>query len=175
MGPVFPHSLPLIFPPHMKSYRFGFPAVLALALPSCVSYYNLPKDYTGPTAMIRNTGTAHDAFKSSVFEVAKIEGKLSNASAMQTPRGGGPVVQMGNSEVKVPAGQPLQIELSGHDQFAADGPALLYAMGGKVAKPAKATLNFTPKANATYAVKGQLAKEGSSVWMEDTATGKRVP
>lgn len=158
----------------MKFHRFVFPAALALALPSCVSYYNLPKGYTGATATIRNTGTAHDAFKSTVFEVAKIDGKLSNASAMQTPRGGGPVVQMGNSQVKVPAGQPLQIELSGHDQFAADGPALIYAMGGKVAKPAKATVTLTPKANATYVVKGQLAKEGSSVWLED-ANGKRVP
>jgi hypothetical protein len=158
----------------MNTFRLALPAVFALALPSCVSYYNLPKDYTGPTATIRNTGAAHDAFKASVFEVAKIDGKLSNASAMQTPYGGGPVVQMGTSEVKVVAGQPLQVELSGHDQFAADGPALMYALGGNVAKPAKSTVTFNPKANATYVVKGQLGKQGSTVWLED-ANGKRVP
>ena len=159
----------------MNSCRLALAAALAISLPSCVSYYNLPKDYTGPTATIRNSGTAQDAFKSTVFEVAKIDGKLSNASAMQTPRGGGPVVQMGDSQVKVPAGQPLQVDLSGHDQFAADGPALVYALGGNVAKPAKASVTFTPKANATYVVKGQLAKQGSSVWLEDAANGKRVP
>ncbi|MEK7950977.1 hypothetical protein [Luteolibacter soli] len=159
----------------MTSCRFALPAVLALMLPSCVSYYNLPKGYTGPTATIRNSGSAQDAFKATVFEVAKIDGKLSNSSAMQTPRGGGPVVQMGESQVKVAAGQPLQVELSGHDQFAADGAALMYSFGGNVAKPAKATVNFTPKANATYVVKGQLAKQGSAVWLEDAASGKRVP
>jgi len=158
----------------MKSFRFVFPAVLALALPSCVSYYNLPKDYTGPTATIRNTGAAQDAFKASVFEVAKIDGKLSQGTTMQTPYGGGPVVQMGESQVKVVAGQPMQVELAGYDRFAADGAALMYSLGGNVSKTAKATVTFSPKANATYVVKGQLGKQASSVWLEDEK-GKRVP
>lgn len=159
----------------MKYPNFFAAGLLALSLPSCVQYYEPPAAGSGPTATIRNTGMAHDAFKSSVFEVEKINGKTVLASTMQTPRGGGPVVAMGESTVPVPAGQPLQLELSAHDRFAADGAALAYAFGGNVAKPATRSLTFTPKANATYVVKGKLAKEGSSVWLEDEKSGKQIP
>lgn len=50
-----------------------------------------------------------------------------------------------------------------------------YAFGGNTAKPATRTLNFTPKSGATYVVKGTLAKEGSSVWLEDEKSGKQIP
>lgn len=117
---------------------------------------------------------AHDAFKSSVFEVEKINGKRVLASTMQTPRGGGPVVTMGESTFLVPAGQSLAMELSAHDRFASDGAGLAYAFGGNIAKPATATLNFAPKAGATYVVKGTLGKENSAVWLEDAKTGRKV-
>lgn len=149
--------------------------LLALSLPSCVQYYQAPQPGSGPTATIRNTGMAHDAFKSSVFEVEKIDGRTVLASAMQTPRGGGPVVAMGESLVPVQAGRPLLLELSAHDRFAADGAALAYAFGGNTAKPATRTLTFTPKPDATYVVKGTLSKENSAVWLEDARTGKRIP
>jgi len=149
--------------------------LLALSLPSCVQYYQPPQPGSGPTATIRNTGMAHDAFKSSVFEVEKIDGKTVLASTMQTPRGGGPVVTMGESSVPVPAGQPLQLELSAHDRFAADGAALAYAFGGNTTRPATRNLTLTPKAGATYVVKGRLSKESSAVWLEDEKSGKRIP
>ncbi|GAA5484241.1 hypothetical protein [Haloferula sargassicola] len=149
--------------------------VVASVFPSCVQYYQLPKNYSGPTATIVNTGKAHDAFKSSVYQVAKIDGKVVLTSPMQTPYGGGPVVMMGDSAVTVPAGSPLEVELSGGDRFAADGPALLYSLGGNVSKHATAKFHFTPKANATYVVRGQLGKKESTVWMEDKATAKRFP
>jgi hypothetical protein len=159
----------------MKSLRYLFAVFIAVSLPSCVQYYQPPQVGSGPTATIRNTGMAHDAFKSSVYEVEKIDGKTVLASAMQTPRGGGPVVTMGESSFPVPAGQPLQMELSAHDRFAADGAALAYAFGGNTTKPATRTLTFTPKPGATYVVKGRLSKEDSAVWLEDAKTGKQVP
>ncbi|MGB6223072.1 hypothetical protein [Haloferula sp.] len=150
-------------------------AALAGLFSSCANNYSLPKDYTGPTATIQNTGTAQDAFKASVFRVSKVEGKNSLSSPMRTPYGGGPGVMIGESKVQIPAGQPIQLTLSAHDHFAADGAALVYTFGGNVAKTATETFTFTPKANATYLVNGQLGKESSSVWMNDAASGQRYP
>lgn len=138
-----------------------------------MNFYELPAG-TMARARILNTSTQHDSFKASVFKVDTINGKTSLASPMQTPRGGGPVMQTGESQVEIPANQPVTVTLSATDQFAADGPALLYSLGGNVAKPAKETLTFTPKERTTYVVKGQLSKDGSSVWLEDQASGRRV-
>ena len=149
--------------------------LLTCLLPSCVQYYRLPEGYTGPTARIINTGEAQDAFKSSVFQVSKIDGKIVPTSPMQTPYGGGPVVTMGDSSVEVPANQPTQIEITGGDRFAADGAALAYGLSGNVSKTATETFTFTPKRNATYVVRGQLGKQASQVWMEDKSTGRRLP
>lgn len=150
-------------------------AAFAVLLPGCVSYYRLPEDYSGPTATIENTGKAHDAFKASVFKVSEIDGKLVTASPMQTPYGGGPTVMMGGSSVTIPAGRPLQLKITGGDQFAADGPALIYSMGGNVSKTATETFTFTPEADRIYQVRGELGKKASSVWMEDTKSGRRYP
>jgi hypothetical protein len=158
----------------MKSIRFIFVAVAILPLTSCVlPFYEVPAG-TAATATLVNTSHAHDSFKASVFQVDTINGKTSLATPMLTPRGGGPVVTTGHSEVQVPANQPVTVKLTAADQFAADGPALLYSFGGNVAKPATETLTFTPKARTIYVVKGRLGKESSSVWLEERATGRRV-
>jgi len=158
----------------MKSLRFVFAAAAVLPLASCVSpFYEVPAG-TAATATVINTSHAHDSFKASVFKVDTINGRTSLATPMLTPRGGGPVVTTGDSEVQVPANQPITVKLSAADQFAADGTALMYSLGGNVSKTATETLTFTPKARAVYVVKGQLGKESSSVWLEDRATGRRV-
>lgn len=150
-------------------------ALAAVAtLPSCIPpFYELPAG-TMHRARIVNNSIRHDSFKATVFKVDTINGKTSLATPMRTPHGGGPVVTTGESIVEIPANQPVTVTLSAGDQFAADGPALLYSLGGNVTKPANATFTFTPKDRATYLVKGQLGKESSSVWLEDEATGKRV-
>ena len=148
---------------------------LAVSFSSCSFNYSLPKDYTGPTATIYNAGTAQDAFKATVFRVSKVDGKNSLSSPMRTPYGGGPGIMIGESKIQVPAGQPIQLTLSAYDDFAADGAALAYTLGGNVSKTATETVIFTPKANANYSVRGMLGKEFSSVWMEDMATGQRYP
>ena len=156
----------------MKSFRSLLLVTAALPLASCVNFYEVPAGV--PIATVENTSLKHDAFKASVFQVDTVNGKTSLASPMTTPYGGGPVVMTGDSRIQIPANQPVTLVLSGGDKFAADGPALLYSLGGKVAAPAKETLTFTPKINAVYVVKGQLGKESSSVWLEERATGRRV-
>jgi hypothetical protein len=158
----------------MKSLRFVFAAVAVLPLASCVNpFYEIPAG-TAATATLVNTSQAHDSFKASVFKVDTINGRTSLATPMLTPRGGGPVVTTGDSEVQVPANQSVTVKLTAGDQFAADGPALLYSLGGNVSKTATETVTFTPKARTIYVVKGKLGKESSSVWLEERATGRRV-
>lgn len=156
------------------------PAHLVLLLPavflsSCVSYYRLPEGYSGPTATIENSGSKHDAFKASTFELIEINGKPVRSTTIQTPPGAGPVVQVGGSWVKVPAGQPISLKIAGRDRFAADGPALLYSLGGNVSKSASETLSFTPEAGHAYVVRGELGETASSVWLEDFHTRRRWP
>jgi hypothetical protein len=55
--------------------------------------------------------------------------------------------------------------------------APIHAMASQLAGTffsVEGVVDFTPKANGRYAVKGELKKEKSSVWIEDLETGQPV-
>ncbi|NJM38938.1 MAG: hypothetical protein HC845_14310 [Akkermansiaceae bacterium] len=143
-------------------------------LSSCVSYYEIPKNYSGPTATLKDSSIATHFAKAAVFKVAEIEGKTPKSSPMATPYGGGMGVTLRESSRPVPAGKPITISLSAGDSYAADGAQLADKLMGRQNAYASGNLTFTPKAGQSYRVKGTLAKEVSSVWLEEDGSGALV-
>lgn len=143
-------------------------------LSSCVSYYNLPEGYAGPTAVIKDTATQTGVTKAEAFQVSKINGQLDRSSPMATPYGGGMVVTLMESKRTVPAGQPISLTISGGNIYAADGAGLADMISGNAKKYVSGDVVFTPKANEVYRVNGVAGKESSSVWIEDESSRKIV-
>ncbi len=143
-----------------------------VSLVSCVTTYEYPKDYTGPSAMIRSTTLDNTGVKGKGFYVSNVDGK-SSPSPMSTPRGGGMFVRMEDVEVKVPA-RATTIKLTGATLYAADGAALVDSIAGGD-RYVSGVLAFTPKPGGEYRVTGDLTTKGKeSVWLEELKTGKIV-
>ena len=148
-------------------------ALASATLPSCVSYHNLPTDYSGPVAIIRGTSAQKNVFKGESFTVTKVDGKqVHGRGAVATPTGGGPVLAVQEPQVKI-LPQPVTLTLTGSTIYAADGPALIDSMAGG-ARHVSGDFSFTPKAGGEYRVKGLLEKGSESVWLVEEKSGKMI-
>jgi len=147
---------------------------LAVSLSSCVSSYNLPEGYTGPTAIIKDSATITGSTKAEAFQVSKIDGQLDRTTPMATPYGGGMVVTLQESKRTIPAGKPITVTIAGGNIYAADGAALADMISGNSKKHVHGDVVFTPKSNKVYRVNGVAGKQSSSVWIEDERSGKIV-
>ena len=147
-------------------------SVLLLSLASCQNHYVVPKEYTGPTAVIRGTSKSINSVKGEAFEVAKIDGKTTLGNPVATPRGGGIGLAVRETEQKVMVA-PMTLSLVGSTIYAADGVALADSLTGG-SRHVSGEVSFTPKAGGEYRVKGSLEKDNSAVWVEDEKSGKPV-
>ena len=159
----------------MKAASFIYSAVSAaavLSLASCVSNYRLPKDYTGPTAVIRSSHEEVGLVKAKGWYLGEVDGKfVPNSNPVATPYGGGMAVTLKERETVIPA-QTTTLKLVGSTIYAADGAAMGDALIGG-ARYVSGTMTFTPKAGGNYRVKGILEPKGQeSVWLVDEKTGK---
>lgn len=151
---------------------FALVAVASAFLSSCITSYELPKDHTGPTAIIRSTGRSVNAVKGEGYHIAKVNGVMAIHSPMDTPHGGGMGLMLKNRELQVPC-TPLELTLYGGNIYAADGAAMVDSMiGGNQSASGKIT--FTPKPKGDYTVNGVTSKQRTAVWIEDTKTKKIV-
>ena len=159
-----------------QSIKLSIPAftvaALCVSLSSCVSYYELPEAYNGPVATIRSTSNSKNTVSIESFEVSQINGVLVQGGTQGTAYGAGMAASTKEHSVDLPANQPVTVQLTGRDSFAADGAALFSALSGGTSKTVTGEFQFTPKAQ-TYTVTGQLGKEASTVWLED-ARGRKV-
>ncbi len=147
---------------------------IAILVSSCISSYQLPEGYTGPTAVIKDTASKTGAIKAEAFQVSKIDGKLDRNSPMATLYGGGMGVILKDSKRIVPAGKPITLTISGGNIYAADGAALFDSMSGNAKKYVQGDVSFTPEPNEVYRVNGVAGKESSCVWIEDESSKKMV-
>lgn len=146
---------------------------VSLSFTGCATFSpSIPENYNGPKAYIEDSAEVHSYSKVDFFVVEAIEETDINNSVYETRRGnrgrgmrmtpyltGRPVV----------AGRPIKIELRGRTEFAAPIQALtstVYQVQG--------TVEFTPKAEGKYVVRGQLGDTYSAVWLEDAANGQPI-
>lgn len=142
-----------------------------LFLNSC-GMYQMPAGYSGPTATISSTSKRVNSVKAEGYYVMSIDGKSASNSPMNTPHGTGMRVLLANETVQVPC-QPLTLNLSGGNIYAADGVAMAdFLIGGNHSVSGEIT--FTPKPGAAYSVVGTTGKSSTAVWLTDLKSGKIV-
>jgi hypothetical protein len=158
----------------MKRLTYLILASLVLLLAACATYKPVPEGYSGPVAIIMDTGTTEDSTKARIFYVATIDGKpIENARGVSrtSSYGTGMALHMRTTERKVPVHQ-MRLKLVGTHvvaapihEFASRAIGTFFEVEGEI--------DFTPEAGATYLIKGDLQKQGSSVWIEQV--GKDEP
>jgi hypothetical protein len=147
---------------------------LALLLSGCATYKPVPEGYSGPVATIMDTGQTEDGTKARIFYVASIDNnEIANArnATRRSSYGTGMSLHMRTTERQVPI-RPMRLKLVGTHvvaapihEFASRAIGTFFEVEGEI--------NFTPEAGATYLIKGDLQKKGSSVWIEEV--GKDGP
>jgi hypothetical protein len=147
---------------------------LLLLLTACATYKPVPEGYSGPVATIMDTGRTEDGTKARIFYVASIDGKaIENARSVSrtSSYGTGMALHMRTTERKVPI-QQMRLKLVGTHVVAAPIHELASRAIGTFFE-VEGEIDFTPEAGATYLIKGDLQKKGSSVWIEQV--GKDGP
>jgi hypothetical protein len=144
-------------------------------LAGCASFEPVPKGYTGPTATVRDSGFSEDGTKAQLFALMEVDGnRVGNAFAASANasygRGASLTTVYPSRQVQV---KPMKVLLRASHATGAPIHAMASQMAGTFFS-VEGSVDFTPKADGRYVVKGELNKERSSVWIEDEATGQAV-
>lgn len=141
--------------------------ILASALAGCVTYQpSIPAGYAGPTATIKDSATTLSGSKADFYYVELIDGAKVQNSRINTRvanQGRGMSMTPVVVDRQVPA-RPVKLSVTGRTEYAAP----IQALTGTVYQ-VKGVVEFTPEANKTYTVRGELGDD-SSVWVEDDET-----
>ena len=159
----------------MKSFLTTLLLALTLLATGCATYEPVPKEYTGPTATLRDTGTSEVGSKAQMFAAMEIDGnRIMNAfwASADASQGRGNSLSMVLPERKVKA-SPIKVTLKGSHATGAPIAAIASQMAGTFFS-VEGVVDFTPKPDGKYVVKGELKKEKSMVWIEDVETGRPV-
>lgn len=148
---------------------------VALALHGCATYRPVPDGYTGPVANIADSGIPGDGSRSQIFGVVEIDGNPIDTSFSAS----GPERSLWRSTLatrfisrQVPA-TPMKVKLVGSHITMAPIQAIVGQIAGNFFS-VSGTVDFRPAPGGNYIVKGELKKGGSSIWIEDRATGLPV-
>lgn len=146
---------------------------LTLVLTGCATYApSVPENYSGPRAQLDDSVKVYSGSKADFFVVEEIDSMQVESSLNATLRANqGRGASMSPVLVGRPlvAEKPLKISIKGRTQFAAP----ILAMTNTVYQ-VKGVVEFTPKANGKYTVRGELGEKYSAIWVEDTATNQPV-
>lgn len=149
--------------------------LLLLLLASCATYKPVPEGYSGPTAYITDSGRAEDGRKAQIFALTDIDGnRIMNSfwASTNASQGQGFALTVVISNRQVPA-KPMKVTLKGSHATAAPIHAMASQMAGTFFS-VEGTVDFSPQPDGKYAVRGELKKDASAVWIEDVATGQPV-
>lgn len=153
---------------------------VAANLFGCATYKPVPEGYTGAVATITDSGRSESGYsegssKAELFALTDIDGnRIMNsfrASAIAS-HGQGFSLTVVISNRQVPA-EPMKATLRGSHTTAAPIHAIASQLAGTF-HSVEGTVDFSPKPNGKYVVKGELKKGGSAIWIEDTETGEPV-
>lgn len=150
--------------------------VFCVLLSGCASSYKpVPEHYTGPTAIIADSGVTENFAKAQMFVVAAIDGHIIDNSLHATEsasQGQGPLLIPSYVKRQIQA-TPQRIKLVGTHVTTAPIVALI-SMAAKSYQHVEGEIVFSPAPGGSYIVLGALSDTGSSVWIADVNTGKRV-
>ena len=145
--------------------------VFVCALAACAVTTPLPEDYSGPKAYIRDSNNYEDSTKTQLFVVVAVDGQLiKNSIGATAGASSGQGFRITPTVVGrwIPA-QPMKITIRGTHATGAPIQAL-FGMASGSYQSVEGVVDFSPAANGSYMVKGELKRERSSVWIEDLNT-----
>ena len=145
--------------------------VLALSLFGCAAYQPVPEGYGGPVAKVADSGFAEDGTKAQLFVLSAVDGNripTSFAASANASYGRGFSLTTRFVERNVPA-KPMKVTLFASHTTGAPIQAILSQAAGTFYS-VEGVVAFAPEGGKNYVVKGELKKEGSSVWIEDADT-----
>lgn len=142
----------------------------------CATYQpSIPKNYTGPRAILRDSVVIHSRSKADFFHVSHVDGRKMVNSQIQTRtanQGRGMIMDPVVLQREIPA-QPTRLTIVGRTEYAAPILALTSAV-----YEVKGEVEFTPEPNKVYTIRGELGKSYSAVWVEEdiskVVVGKKV-
>lgn len=137
---------------------------ISLLISGCVTS-PVPDGYHGPLATIRDTGYQEDDTKALMFVVVEIDG-----NPIRNSLGASAAASYVHREV--PA-RPMVLRLRGTHVTGAPIHGIFSRVAGTFYS-VEGIVQFTPSPGGVYSVRGELKKEGSAVWIEETASYKRV-
>lgn len=135
----------------------------------------MPEGYTGPKAYLNDSAKPEDGSKAQVFAVSTIDGQRVLNTLDETRRASyGKGFALTVSTVGRPiAAQPMKVGLIGTHTTAAPIHEIASRAAGTFFS-FEGIVDFAPRADRSYVVKGELKAQGSSVWIEDSLTGEVV-
>jgi len=151
------------------------PVLFFAALSGCASYKPVPEGYTGPVATVSDSGFSEDGSKAQLFVLSEVDGNRIDSSIGATAaasHGRGFSLSTSIIQRQVPA-KPMKVGLRATHTTAAPIQAIASQIAGTFFS-VEGVVDFSPQPNGKYIVKGELKKEGSSVWIEDADTQRPV-
>jgi hypothetical protein len=148
-------------------------SLLSFVLLGCATYNPVPDNYTGPVATIADDIFSESGSQARMFAVVEVDGNVIANSFSESARassGQGFRLSSRFVERAVPV-KPVKLKLRASHATAAPIQAIFGQLAGDFYS-VEGVVDFTAKPNGKYVVKGELKKEGSSVWIEDSDTGQ---
>lgn len=148
---------------------------VTLVLHGCATYKPVPEGYTGAVATVADSGKPGDGMKSEIFAMVEVdENRIENSfGASGREMGSWRTVLTTRFISRAVQAKPMKVKLVGAHKHVDNMHAIVGQIAGK-SFSVMGTVDFNPVAGGNYLVKGVLQKGGSSVWIEDRATGLPV-
>lgn len=130
---------------------------------------------TQAVATIADSWNSEGSKKAQLFMVTEVDGQAiqnSDTESSSLSKGAGARLYVAITTRDVPA-KPLKLKLVATHTTGAPIHGLFSQAAGTFYS-VSGVVDFTPMADGKYVVKGVLKKDGSSVWIEDAATGQVV-
>ena len=144
---------------------------LSIFLAGCATYSSsVPEGYAGPTADLMDSYKVHSSAKADFFVAEKVNGaEVSNGliATLRANRGRGMQMTPASTLRPLAAEQPVKVSVKARTHHAAPILAIVRA-----AYEVVGVVEFVPKTDAKYVVRGELGDEYSAVWIEDEKTGQ---
>jgi len=151
--------------------------LLVIWLAGCATPYEpVPQGYTGSTANIADSAQPRSTSVSNVFAVVEIDGHpIANTfrASAGASQGKGFKLTTLTTERYVPAEVPLKLKLSASPMTGAPIQQMAMQLAGTFYS-VEGVVDLKPRAGGKYVVRGELKKEGSTVWIEDVESGQPV-
>jgi len=132
----------------------------------------VPDSYVGPQAVLDDSAKTHSRSKADFFVAEQIDGaKVDNSLYETFRRNQGRGMSMTPYFISRPlvAEKPLKVAVKGITHYAAP----IQAMTGTVYQ-IQGVVEFTPKADTRYVVRGELGKNYSAIWIEEAESQQLV-